>query len=80
MSVAIKLGRVGIYNDEFPSITSPGFLIMWFLQGHVICFSCCITATTRRMATKLGKVVTYNKKLQLIKSHNPLNTWSGEVM
>ena len=48
------------------------------LQGHVNYFSCCITNTTRPMATKLGKVVTYYKTLQLIKSHNPLNTWSRE--
>ena len=33
------------------------------LQGNVKCFSCYNT-----------KVVTYNKKLQPIKSHKPLNT------
>ena len=44
------------------------------LQGHVNYFSCCITTTTRPMATKLGKVVTYYKKLNPIKSHSPLNT------
>ena len=49
------------------------------LQGHINYFSCCITNTTRPMATKLGKVVTYGKKLQPIKSHNPVNTGSREV-
>ena len=44
------------------------------LQGHVKHFSCCITTTTRPMATKLGKVVTCYKKLQSIKLHKPLNT------
>ena len=31
------------------------------------------------MATKRSKVVTYYQKLQPIKSHNPLDTWSREV-
>ena len=31
------------------------------------------------MATKFGKVSTYYKEIQTIKSHNPLNTWSCEV-
>ena len=41
------------------------------LQGHVRYFSGCITTTTRPTATKLDKVVTYYKKPQPIKSHNP---------
>ena len=32
------------------------------------------------MATKLGRVRIYNKELLSIKLHNPLNTWSREVM
>ena len=32
MSMAINVGRVGIYNEEFPSIKSPEPLIF---QGHV---------------------------------------------
>ena len=81
MSVAINCGRLGINNEEFPSIKSPEPLILWshmVLQDHVNYFSCCITTTTR--PTKIGKVVTYYEKLQPIKSHNPLNTWSCEVM
>ena len=69
--MAISFGNVGIYNEEFSSIKSPDPL-----QGHIKYFGCCITTTTRPMATKLGKVVTYYKKLQPIKSDNPLNTWS----
>ena len=34
---------------------------------------CGLTTTTRPMATKRGRVVTYYKELQPIKSHNPLN-------
>ena len=29
MSMAINFGRVGIYNEEFPSIKSPDPLITW---------------------------------------------------
>ena len=32
------------------------------------------------MATKLGRVVTCNEELPLIKSHDPSITWSREVM
>ena len=32
------------------------------------------------MATKLGMVVTDYEKLPTIKSHNPLDTWLGEIM
>ena len=71
--MAINFGRVGMCIEKFPSIKSPDLL-----QGHVNYFSCCITTTTRPMATKLGNV-TYYKKAQLIKSQNPLNTWSGKV-
>ena len=49
------------------------------LQGHVNYFSCCITTTTRPMDTEFVKVVTYYKKIQPIKSRNPLNTWSHVV-
>ena len=78
MSMAINLGRVRIYNEEFLSIKSQSFDHV-VLQGHVNYFSCCITTITRTMGTKLGKVVTYCKKLQPVKSHNSLNTWSREV-
>ena len=57
-----------------------GYTVRSFLpQAIVNYFSCCITTTTRPMATKRGKVVTYYKKLQPVKSHNLLNTWSHEV-
>ena len=44
----------------------------YILQGHIKYFSYCISTSTRAMALKLGKVVTYYKKVQFIKSHNPL--------
>ena len=50
------------------------------LQGDIKYFSCCITITTMPMATKFGKVVTYYKKIEPIKSYNPLNMWSREVV
>ena len=49
------------------------------LQGHMKYFDFCIITTARPMVTKLDKVVTYFKKLQPIKSHNQLNTWSRDV-
>ena len=59
MSMAINFVSVGTYNDKFPSI----FFDRVVLQGHVKHISCSITTTTRPMATKLGKLVTYYKKL-----------------
>ena len=56
-------------------------------QDSLITWSCkvtrqiCYNSTTRRpMAIKLSKVGSYNKELPCIKSHNPLNTWSHEVI
>ena len=73
MSIAINFGRVGIYNEEFPSVKSRGLARwrkpFWLLHHHC----------DKAIATKLGEVVTYYKKLQPIKSHNPLNTCSREV-
>ena len=73
MSIAINFGRVGIYNEEFPSIKLRGLArwrkLFWLLHHHC----------DKAIATKLGEVVTYYKKLQPIKSHNPLNTCSREV-
>ena len=59
MSMTIIFVRVGTYNVKFPSI----FFDQVVFQGHVKHISCCITTTTRPMATKLGKLVTYYKKL-----------------
>ena len=67
-------------------LTRWGYTMKSFLQqsypilsSRGLGFSCSITTTTRPMATKLGKVVTYYKKLQPNKSQNLLNTWSREV-
>ena len=79
MSMAINFGRMGIYNEKFPSLVLPDSLYHAVLQGFANNFSCSITITTRSMAIKLGKVVTYYQKLQPIKIHNPLNTWAREV-
>ena len=49
------------------------------LKGQVNHFSCCVTTVTRPMCTRLGgKVVTWYKELQPIKSHNPLSTCSRD--
>ena len=66
MSMDINFGRVGIYNKEFLSKKSPDPFYRVVLQCHIKYFSCCITTTTRLVAIKLGKVVTYCKKLQPI--------------
>ena len=71
MSIVINFGRVGV---PFHKATRSFDRVV--LQGHVKYVSCCITTTTR---SKLGKVVTYNKKLQPIKSRNPLSTQSFKV-
>ena len=74
MSMATNFGRVGIYNDEFPS------------KNHQKYFSCCITTTAKPIATKLvgdlplNLLETYYKKPQPVKSHSPLNMWSCGVM
>ena len=70
--MAINFGWVGIYNVEFPSIKVTRSFDRMVLQSHV-------RHTKRPKATKLGKVVTYYKKPQPIKSRNPLNTQSREV-
>ena len=59
MTMVINVGRVGIYDEEFPSIKSPDPLITWTCKGMKKCFSCCVTTTTRLMATKLGKMEAY---------------------
>ena len=59
MTMVINVGRIGIYDEEFPSIKSPDHLITWTCKGVKKCFSCCVTTTTRLMATKLGKVEAY---------------------
>ena len=43
-------------------------------------YSSSIDTTATPRATKLGKVVTYYKKLQPIKSHNLMNTWSRDKL
>ena len=63
MSMVISFGSVEIYNEEFLSIKSPDQVA---LQDHVKHFSCLVTATTRSMASILGKVVRYYKKAQPI--------------
>ena len=50
------------------------------LQDHVKYFNCCISTTIRLMTTKLGKVVTYYKKLLPIKSQNTLAIKPGRVV
>ena len=77
MTMTTKLDRVVTYYEEPSSIKSLDHVIS---KGHVTNKICCICTTTRPMAIKLGKVVSYYKELPRIKSHNPLNTWSHEVI
>ena len=54
------------YNEEFTFIKSPDPLITWSckVMHHI----------PQLIATKLGKLVTYYKKPELIKSHSRMNT------
>ena len=74
MSMAINFGRVEIYKRGFPFHKVTRSFDHVFLKGQIKYCNCCITTTARAIATKLGKLVTCHKKLQSIKSHNPLNT------
>lgn len=70
MRIAIKFGRVGIYNEEVPSRKS---------QGPLITCSCKITGKLGKV-NKPGKLVTCSQKFPPIKSHNSLNIWSPKVI
>ena len=61
--MATKLDRVGIYNEELPSIRSQGPLIMWSYK---------VMGKIRPIGTKIDRVVTYYEKLPPVKSQNPL--------
>ena len=81
MSMAMNLRRMGICDEEFPSMKSPDPLS---LQCHVNYFSGCIATTTKPMGTKLCKVVTYYKTFWPIDLCNDLwvylfSMWSREV-
>ena len=65
MFMAINFGGDMQWEVTFDKVT--GYFDHVVLQGQVKYFSCCITTTKRPMAIKLGKVVTYDKKLQSIK-------------
>ena len=72
--MTINSGRVGICHEEIPSIKSPDPLIKWSCKVMQILLAALFTTATKPMAkkpmaTKLGKVVTYYKKLQPIKLH-----------
>ena len=49
------------------------------LPDHATYYKHNISATAMPMATKLGKVVAYNKELLIIKLHDPCITWSCEI-
>ena len=66
--MSINFFRVGKYIEEFTFIRSFDHVVF---QGHINCFSCFITPTTRPMATKLGKMVTNYKKFNPL-SHTTL--------
>ena len=52
-------------------------LLLWGYVKNLIHY---ISTSTTTMATKHGKVVTYCERFPLIKPHDPLITWSYELM
>ena len=77
--MAINFGTGGEIQSGIPLCKVTKSFHHMVLQGLIKYFNSFIITTTRIMATKLGKIVTYYKELQPIKPHNPLNTWSHEV-
>ena len=80
MTMATKLSRVVLYNEELPSIKTQKLLITWSCKvrleiEYVIC------TTTRPLAIKLGMVVSYYKGCEppIIKSNDHLNKWFYEI-
>ena len=69
MTMAPKLGRIHQCNEQLSSIKSLDSLV---LQGHLIDYINHISPTTRTLAIKYGKVVSYYKEPPTIKSHNLL--------
>lgn len=59
MPMALKLGKVKIYNEESPSINSQGPLITWYLKFRENIRSAISPTTTRSLVPKLGKVGTH---------------------
>ena len=66
MSIAIIFDMVGICNEEFPSIKSPGSLITWscnvkytILAAVSILPQGLLATGTKHKASKLGKGLTY---------------------
>ena len=73
MTMATKLGRAVLYNEELPSIKSQKSLYHVVLQGHVTNQVRCISTTTRPVVIKLDKLMSYCRGLPPIKSNNLLN-------
>ena len=81
MTMATKLKRVVLYNKEWRTsmdkVTKS--LDHVVLQGHVTNWICHVSTTTRPLAIKLGKMVSYYRGISPIKSGNPLNMWFFEL-
>ena len=78
MPMATRLSRVGIHNQGFPSIKLNSPLITCSYKVHQILDQLYLY-TTRPIATKLCKVLTYYEKFLPIDSNKPLDRWSPEV-
>ena len=65
MPMAVKLGRVGIYNEELPFINLQGTLITWSRKffWKIKSVISVISTITKPVPTELDKVGTYYEKL-----------------
>ena len=70
--MAIQLGRMATYLNEFLPIKSHDSLITWS-------FETTWQTTTSPLTIKLGRIVTYFDWLLSIKSHDHLITWSCKI-
>ena len=73
MSMATKLGGDIQWEVVFYKVTRSFNLHV--LQSHVKYFNCYITTTTRPMANKPGKVVTYSSTHKVIQFFEHMVTW-----
>ena len=69
MTIAPKLGRIHLYNEQLPSIKSLDSLV---LQGKVIDYIIYISPATSTLAIKFGKMMSYYMEPPTIKSLNLL--------
>ena len=72
MPMATKLGKVTTCLEKPLPVMSHGLFIMWSSEITQLIKN--ISTTIVPMATKLGRVFTYNEEFPLVKSRDPLIT------